>query len=94
MRMGLLKKIKAFRKYLKENPEFVHEFPEVKELEACYAEDDSIYKNTCVCSKWPNGEGFHVYWYDESSEKHISLHDNEIETLLECLNKLNYFNID
>jgi hypothetical protein len=96
MRIGLIKKIRAFRQWLKDNPEFDHEFPKVKPLEAFYSESKGIYENTCMCTQWPNGEGFDLSWFgkDGSQEKKISLHDSEIETMLECLNKINYFSIE
>jgi hypothetical protein len=97
MRIGLIKKIKAFRQWLKENPEFEHEFPKINTLKAFSAESTGIYENTCMCTEWPNGEGYDFSWYGkggDGDEKKISLHDSEIETMLECLNKMGNFNTE
>jgi hypothetical protein len=55
-------------------------------------EINGIAKSFCTTSSWPNSEGFDFHFQDEKgNEKMISLHDDEIEVMLSCLNKLNYF---
>jgi prephenate dehydrogenase len=44
-------------------------------------------------AEWSNGEGYDIS-FDTNNEntKSISLHTDEIDTMLSCLNHLNYFN--
>jgi hypothetical protein len=94
IRIGLIKKIRLFRKWLNETEEFEHEFPKVRDIRAFSAEIKGPWGNTCLCTEWPNGEGFDFSWYGQKGEdeKKISLHETEIDTMLECLNQMEYFN--
>lgn len=42
----------------------------------------------CVCTEWPNGEGYDFVMGDN---KFVSLHLDEVELFIACLNDLNYF---
>lgn len=95
MKLRLFKKIKAYRKWLKDNPEFEHKFPEVKNLDSCYVEVNGAQDSTCMATSWPNGEGYDFSWYNKKeNNKSISLHDADIEGMLECLISLKHFEIE
>ena len=53
---------------------------------------DKKFTNYCMCSSWPNGEGFDFSFDDDNGvEKHISLHRDQIEIALACLNHFGEF---
>lgn len=56
-------------------------------------EISGIIDSFCMCSEWPSGEGFDFSFTTKgNSDKSISLHSDELEIMLACLNKLGYFN--
>ena len=56
-------------------------------------ECDGLANVFCKVTQWANGEGFDISFdTDKQDTKAISLHTDEIDTMLACLNHLNYFN--
>jgi len=55
-------------------------------------EIDGLVKSFCDVSEWPSGEGFTISFETENKEKYISLHNDEIDILLACIDHLGYFN--
>ena len=53
---------------------------------------DGLVKSYCDVSEWPSGEGFTISFETENKEKYISLHHDELDALLACLDHLGYFN--
>lgn len=98
--MKLLKKIK---KYLKlTNEEAIKEewympklFGESKSVEY---EIDGLTKSYCKLTEWSNGEGYDVSFQtqintktEDWQDKRISLHTDELDCFLACLDHLKYF---
>lgn len=59
-------------------------------------EINGIVKSFCMTSEWPNGEGFDFSFTTEEEDrpKNISLHCDEIDVMMSCLEHLNYFNVE
>lgn len=98
--MKLLNKIK---KHLKRtNEEAIKEeyympklFGESKSVEY---EIDGLAKSYCKVTEWANGEGYDISFQTEENTnmkswetKSISLHTDELDCFLACLNHLKYF---
>ena len=60
-------------------------------------EIDGLINSYCTCSEWTNGEGFDISFETKNSsgfsESRISLHTDELDTMLACLNELGYFEL-
>lgn len=55
-------------------------------------ECDGLASVHCKTTKWANGEGYDVSFdTDKQETKTISLHEDEIESFLACLNYFKYF---
>ena len=55
-------------------------------------EIDGLSKSFCKVTEWSNGEGFDVSFDTEKQPtKTISLHTDEVDVFLACLNHLKYF---
>lgn len=53
---------------------------------------DGLSKSFCKVTEWSNGEGFDVSFDTEKQPtKTISLHIDEVDVFLACLNHLKYF---
>jgi len=56
---------------------------------------DGLCKSYCKLTEWANGEGYDISFESKSSsnweQKSISLHTDEIDTLLASLNHFKYF---
>jgi hypothetical protein len=57
-------------------------------------ETKGLINTFCMMAEWPNGEGFDFSFdTDKDQPKRISLHVDEIETMLRCLEHMDYFNV-
>lgn len=55
-------------------------------------EIDGLVKSFCKLTEWANGEGYDISFEpDKEDAKRISLHTDEIDTLLACLTYFKYF---
>jgi hypothetical protein len=47
------------------------------------------------CTEWNNGEGylFDLCWGTDGEDKSLSLHSDEIESIIACLNEMKYFEV-
>lgn len=87
------KKIKKFLKKLEElkkenevyGPKY---FGEAKSVEY---EIDGLVHSFCKVTEWSNGEGFDIGFETNLKDKSISIHLDELECLLMCLDHLKYF---
>lgn len=93
MTKDLKKKIKGWWFRLKNSDDLGSGYlPQIKETRAVIAEVDRISGSVCHAMPWSNGEGYIFDLCDDKgNEKHFSLHDDEIDIILECLNEFNYF---
>ena len=93
----LFKKIKKFNKQVKKDhlTYAEKEYPKISKVESFYIESKGITGNLCIGYRWPNGEGFDFHLCDsKGNEKRISLHDSEIDHVLQLLEKMKYFEIN
>lgn len=54
----------------------------------CFTAKYADQENICLCTEWPNGEGYDFVFGDN---KFLNMHDDEINMMLACLNDLGYF---
>lgn len=62
------------------------------ESKAVSYENDGLVKTFCMTAEWPSGEGFDFSFdTNKSTQQRISLHHDELEAMLCCLEHLGYF---